>query len=111
MAYLAGAENRDTFNPVSYGQSCGKGGCHTVTEGFLSGSGADVTWDGQAPLGQPFTVREPLWAWGTGRNLITGNGPAIAMLVVGLFFNAFTILLVLALAGGVRHMQSRRRQG
>jgi len=42
---------------------------------YLSKSGADVTWDSQAPLGQPFTVRVPVWAWRTGRNLIYGDGP------------------------------------
>lgn len=37
-AYVVGAGNQDTFDPVSYGQSCGvpRGGCHTVTEGYLS---------------------------------------------------------------------------
>jgi len=73
VAYLAGAESQDTLNPLSYGQAC-KGGCHTVTEGYLSKSGADVTWDSQVPLGQPFTVRVPVWASGTGRNLIYGDG-------------------------------------
>ena len=72
-AYVAGAENQDTFNPASYGQACTSGvghrvGCHTVTKGYLSQSGADVTWDGQVPLGQPFSVRDPLWAWGSGRS-------------------------------------------
>jgi hypothetical protein len=74
VAYLAGAESQDTFNPLPYGQACSKGGCHTVTEGYLSKSGADVTWDSQVPLGQPFTVRVPVWASGTGRNLIYGDG-------------------------------------
>ena len=69
-AYVAGAENQDIFNPVSYGQACSGGvghgvGCHTVTEGYLSRSGADVTWGSQVPLGQPFSVRRP--ALGLGR--------------------------------------------
>ena len=60
-AYVVGAGNQDTFNPVSYGQACvPRGGCHTVTEGYLSKSGADVTWGSQVPLGQPFSVRDPL---------------------------------------------------
>jgi hypothetical protein len=61
-AYAAGAENKDTFNPVSYGQACSgmpRGGCHPVTEGYLSKSGADVTSGSQVPLGQPFNVRDP----------------------------------------------------
>src|ERR1700689_4478585 len=74
-AYVVGAENHDTFNPVSYGQACGGGGgrgpCHMVTEGYLSHVGAHVTWGSQVPLGQPLSVRDPLWDWGTGRTLIS----------------------------------------
>jgi len=36
-----------------------------VTEGYLSKSGTDVTWGSQVPLDHPFSVRDPLWAWGT----------------------------------------------
>ena len=54
-----------------------------MAEGYLSKSGADVTWDSQVTLGQPFTVRVPVWAWGTGRNLIYGDGTPIAMIIVG----------------------------
>jgi hypothetical protein len=107
-AYVVGAENQDTFNPVSYGQACSKGGCHTVTEGYLSKSGADVTWSSQVPLSQPFSVRDPLWSWGTGRNLTSGDGSAIAMIVVGLFFDGVTFLLLYALVVIVRHTPSRR---
>lgn len=110
VAYLSGAERQDTFNPLSYGQSCGRGGCHTVTEGYLSKSGADVTWDGQVPLGQPFTIRDPLWAWGTGRNLMYGDGTPIAMIIVGLFFESLAVLFVFVLLAVIRHQSSRRRQ-
>src|ERR1700685_4550060 len=77
-AYVLGAENQDPFNPASYGQACNSvtrrypGGCQIVTEGYLYKSGADVTWGSQVPLGQPFSVRDPLWAWGRGRTLISG---------------------------------------
>jgi hypothetical protein len=98
-AYVVGAGNRDTFNPVSYSQTCGRRGCITVTEGYLSKSGADVTWGGQVPLGQPISVRDPLWAWGTGRslNFATGDGSAIPTIVAGLFFNGITLLLLYVL--------------
>jgi hypothetical protein len=111
-AYVAGAGNQDTFNPVSYGQSCGvpRGGCHTVTEGYLSRSGMDVTWGSQVPLGQPFSVRDPLWAWGTGRNLTSGDGSAIPNIVAGLFFDGVTLLLLYALVVIGRHTSSRRSQ-
>jgi len=115
-AYVAGAENQDTFNPVSYGQACsgvphrGGGGCQLVTEGYLSKSGADVTWGSQVPLGQPFSVHDPLWAWGRGRILISGDGSAIANIVAGLFFDAVTLLLLYILVVIVRDTPSGRSQ-
>jgi len=113
-AYVAGAENLDTFNPVSYGQACLNvprgGGCHTVTEGYLSKSGADVTWGSQVPLGQPFSVRDPVWAWGSGRNLTSGDGSAIPTIVAGLFFGGVTLLLLYVLVVLVRDTSPRRSQ-
>ena len=114
-AYAVGAENQDTFNPVSYGQACSGGvghgvGCHTVTEGYLSKSGADVTWGSQVPLGQPFSVRDPLWAWGTGRTLTSGEGSAIGTIVAGLFFDGVALLLLYVLVVIVRDTPLRRSQ-
>lgn len=115
-AYVVGAENQDTFNPVSYGQACSGlpqragGGCHTVTEGYLSKSGAGVTWGSQVPLGQPFRVRDPVWAWGTGRNLASGDGSAIPTIVAGLFFNGVTLLLLYVLVVIVRETSPGRSQ-
>jgi hypothetical protein len=111
-AYVAGAENQDTFNPVSYGQACSglKGGCHPVTEGYLSSSDTNVSWGGQVPLGQPFSVRDPLWAWGNGRNLISGDGSAIPNIIAGLFFDGVTLLLLYALVVTGRYTSSGRSQ-
>jgi hypothetical protein len=110
-AYAVGAGRQDTFNPVSYGQACApRSGCHTVTEGYLSRSGADVTWGSQVPLGQPFSVRDPLWAWGTGRNLTSGDGWAIPTIVAGLFFDGVTLLLLYILVALVRGTPSMRSQ-
>jgi hypothetical protein len=86
------------------------GGCSTVTEGYLSASGAAVTWGSQVPLGQPFSVRDPLWAWGSGRNLDTGDGSAIPTIIAGLFFDGVTLLLLYALVVIVRDTPSRRSQ-
>jgi hypothetical protein len=113
--YVVGAENQDTFNPVSYGQACGGGvghgiSCHTVTEGYLSSSGADVTWGSQVPLGQPFRVHDPLWAWGGGRTLASGEGAAIPTIIAGLFFDGVTLLLLYILVVIVRETPSRRSQ-
>ena len=114
-AYVVGAENQDTFNPVSYSQACGGGvghglSCHTVTEGFLSKSGADVTWGSQVPLGEPFSVHDPLWAWGGGRTLTGGDSSAIPTIVAGLFFDGVTLLLLYILVVMVRDTPSRRSQ-
>jgi hypothetical protein len=116
-AYVVGAEHQDTFNPVSYSQSCvggGRfgGGCHMVTDGYLSESGTDVTWGSPVPLGQPFSARDPLWAWGTGRTLTNGDTSAIPTIVAGLFFNALTLLLLYVLVVIVRDTPGspRRRQ-
>lgn len=113
-AYVVGAENQGTFNPVSYGPACMSGvprqrGCHLVTDGFLSRSGTDVTWGGVVPLGQPFSVRDPLWAWGRGRILLTSDAPAIANIITGLFFDGVTLLLLYVLIVVVRETPSRRR--
>lgn len=53
---MLGAENQDTFNPVSYSHCpvIHNGGCQVMTEGCLSNSGADVNWGSLVPLGQPF---------------------------------------------------------
>ncbi len=113
-AYVVGAGNQDTFNPVSYSQACSHRGCITVTEGYLSKSGAHVIWGGQVPLGQPFSVRDPLWAWGSGRNLnlSSGDGSAIPTIVAGLFFDGVALLLLCVLVVIVRDTSgsSRRSQ-
>jgi hypothetical protein len=111
-AYVVGAGKQDTFNPVSYSQSCGRRGCITVTDGYLSRSGAHVTWGGQVPLGQPISVRDPLWAWGTGRslNLSSGDASAIPTIVAGLFFDGATLLLLWVLVVIMRETSSERSQ-
>jgi hypothetical protein len=109
-AYVVGAGRQDTFNPVSYAQVCAGmsvrtgGGCHIVTEGYLSKSREHVTWGSQVPLGQPFSVRDPLWVWGSGRNLdtYTGDGAAIPTIVAGFFFDAVALLLLYILVVIVR---------
>ena len=111
-AYVVGAEHQDTFHPVSYGQSCANlgrhGSCHIVTEGYLSKSGANVTWGSQVPLGQPFSARDPLWAWGSGRTLTGGDGTAITTILGGLFFDGVSLLLLYILVIVMRDKASRR---
>ncbi len=115
-AYVTGVEHQDTFNPVSYATACatvGRGGlgqCQTVTQGYLSSNGARVYWGPQVPIGKPFSVRDPLWAWGSGRGLIDGNGSAIGTILGGLFFDGVALLLLYVLAVVVRDTSPRRSQ-
>jgi hypothetical protein len=112
--YVVGAGKPDTFHPVSYSQACAPtgrfGGCHTVTDGYLSDSGTQFTWGSQVPLGQPVSVRDPLWAWGTGRNLdtYTGDGSAIPTILAGLFFDAVALLLLYVVVVLLRDTSPRR---
>jgi hypothetical protein len=111
-AYVAGAEHQDTFNPVSYSHCpivYGRG-CHVVTEGYLARTGEQVNWGSQVPLGEPFSVRDPLWAWGTGRKLIDGDGSAVPDIVAGLFFDAVALLLLCVIVVIVRETSPRRTQ-
>jgi hypothetical protein len=108
-AYLAGAESSSTFLPLSYSQDCGRGGCTTVTDGTLA-SGSVVTWPDQVPLGQAFTVHEPLWDWGFGTRLINGDGVAIGYLIGGLLVDGFALLVLIHLAKLVSRWLGHRRQ-
>ena len=94
VAYLAGAESSSTFLPVSYGQACGRGGCSTVTYGVLA-NGANVTWPDQVPLGKAIAVRQPLWNWGFGSQMIDGNWSAVGTIFAGLLFSVFGVFVVI----------------
>jgi hypothetical protein len=113
-ADVVGAAHQDTFNPVSYRQACTltsrRMHCITVTEGYLSHSSAGVYWGGQAPLGQPVSVRDPIWAWGTGRSLVSGDSSAIPTIVAGLFFDGVAILLLYIIVVLVRDTSPTRRR-
>jgi len=110
VAYLAGAESSSTFLPLSYGQDCGRSGCSTVTYGVLA-NGASVTWPDQVPLGQAFAVREPLWNWGFGAQMIDGDGSAIGTIVAGVLFNLFGVFILVHLFKLARRWLRHRQLG
>jgi hypothetical protein len=112
VGYLAGAESTATFLPTSYGQICGRGGCSNVTYGYLGtgAAAAPATWPHQVPIGQPFTVREPLWNFGFGAQLIDGDGSAIAYIFLGVLLDGFSALILYALYKVVRQWVRRRRR-
>ncbi len=105
VAYLAGAGKMVTFDPVSYQTTCSAGSCSTTTNGILEtgGAGTQATWQDQVPLGKPFKIREPVWRWGLGLALISSDGIAVVALVIGLLFQGFAVLVVVALVRLVRH--------
>jgi hypothetical protein len=80
-AYVAGAGRSATFLPQTTSVSCSTGrggGCSTVTDGVLeTDPRVSVVWNGQVPLGQPFQVRQPVWAGWTTPALMNGNTAAI----------------------------------
>jgi len=110
VAYLAGAESSSTFLPLSYGQDCGRSGCSTVTYGVLA-NGASVTWPDQVPLGQALAVREPLWNWGFGSQMIDGDGSAIGTIIAGLLFNGFGVFILIHLVKLARRWLRHRQLG
>jgi hypothetical protein len=67
-----------------------------VTDGTLAG-GASVSWPRRVPLGQEFPVREPVWEWGFGAQLINDDAGAIAAVVLGGLVDGFCVLLLVSL--------------
>jgi hypothetical protein len=110
VAYLTGTESTSVFRPTSYGQDCGRNGCTTVTHGLLAG-GARVTWPDQVPLGQAFVVREPLWDWGFGSKLIDGDGTATGLIVAGILFDGWAVLILVHMVKLVRRWLRAHQQG
>ena len=110
IAYVAGAENTATFLPTAYSQDCGRSGCTTVTEGVL-GNGASATWPNQVPLGQSFTVAQPMMNWGFGSNLIDGDGTAAGTIFAGVLFDGFSVLVLVHLAKLGRRWLRHRQLG
>ena len=71
---------------------------------------APATWPGQVPIGAPFIVREPVWNWGFGTQLINGDGSAITYIILGVLFDGFAVLILFALYHAVRQWRRHRQQ-
>jgi len=112
VAYLAGAGNTVTFDPVSYETTCTQGVCQTGTDGILETGGAGVqeTWPAQVPLGRPFQVREPVWRWGLGASLINSDGIAVTAVVLSLAIEALAIWVTVSLVRLARNWRRHRQQ-
>jgi hypothetical protein len=111
VAYLAGAGQTVTFDPVSYQTNCDQASCQTSTDGILwtGGTGTDATWPDVVPLGRPFPVREPVWRWGLGAALISSDPIAITAVVVSLLIEGTAALVVVYLVKLARTWRRHRQ--
>ena len=110
-AYFAGAEQTVTFVPTAHSQSCGRSGCHTETDGYLQIPGdPSATWPSDALLGVPFQVRQPLWNWGFGSELIDGDAGAIGHIFAGALFDGASLLVIFAGYRVTRNWLRHRRE-
>jgi len=66
--------------------------------------------DGPGTDGAPFTVRQPLWNWGFGTQLVNGDGSAITYIILGVLFDGFAVLILFALYHAVRQWRRHRQQ-
>jgi hypothetical protein len=112
VAYLAGAENTVTFDPLSHQTNCDRYSCQTSTDGILESSGTSVnaTWPNVVPLGKPFQVREPVWRWGLGEALIDSDGIAVGAVLICLLIEGAGVLVVISLVRLARNWRRHRRQ-
>jgi hypothetical protein len=112
VAYLAGAGNTVTFDPVSYQTSCSSGSCQTGTDGILEtgGAGVQATWPDVVPLGRPFQVREPVWRWGLGLALISSDGIAVIAIVISVLIEGFAVWVTVSLVRLARNWRRHRQQ-
>jgi hypothetical protein len=110
IAYLAGAGRSVTFIPQSYQQVCGRGGCHNETNGtLLSSPPVTATWPDQVPLGQSFSVRQPIWnGWGS-PDLMNGEQAGGVIFGIIMFDGPTILMLYLLIRVGWRKLRRRRR--
>jgi len=111
-AYLAGAGNTVTFDPVSHQTNCTQYDCQTSTSGILEtgGAGVEATWPDVVPLGRSFQVREPVWRWGLGEALIDSDGIAVAAVLISLLIEGTAVFVVIRLVKLSRNWRRHRQQ-
>jgi hypothetical protein len=109
-AYAFGAGRTVTFLPQSHEQWCGKQGCSTVTDGILATDPPVLAvWPYDVPLGRPFSVRKPA-VNSLGRVQVMNGSQAAEAIVLGLFFDALAVLIVLMIISQVRRQRGRTTQ-
>ena len=115
IGYLAGAGNSVTFMPQSHQESCGRhrgigSGCSIVTVGTLqTNPPVSATWPSGVPLGQSFSVRQPVWnGWGS-PVLMTGS-QAGGLIFGIIFFDVPTVVILCLLVRMAWQSLQRRRR-
>jgi hypothetical protein len=111
LAYLAGAGQTATFYPGDSNQVCGRFGCSTVTEGTLTadGTGPEFTWPADTGV-NPFKVRMPVWAWGTGHQLMADDGTAVHGTFIGVFLDLIAALVIYVFVSAAQSVRRKRRR-
>lgn len=111
LAYLSGTGQTATFYPDDSNQVCGRFGCSTSTEGTLNadGTGPEFTWPADSSV-DPFKVWVPVWAWGTGRTVVTGDGMAVHNTFIGVFLDLIAALVIGSFVSAVRSVRRKRRR-
>jgi len=105
-AYAFGAGRTVTFLPQSHEQWCGRQGCSTVTDGILqTDPPVSAVWPYDVRLGQPFSVRKPA-VNGLGQVQVMNGSQAAEAIVLGLFFDALAVLIIIMI---ISHVRRRRR--
>jgi hypothetical protein len=108
-AYAFGAGRTVTFLPRSHEQWCGRQGCSTVTDGILQTEPpVSAVWPYDVPLGHPFSVRKPA-VNSLGRVQVMNGSQAAEAIVLGLFFDALAVLIILMIISQVRHRRRSSR--
>lgn len=110
--YAVGAGQTVSFVPQSYqDQPCtAQGGCSTSTVGVLRTTPpVTVVWPGEAPLGRPFPVRQPVWKAPWGADELYDGSRAAFYIVLGLILDAAAAFLVTRIVLRVRRRLRARR--
>lgn len=94
-AYLAGIGGQDFTGPAS-GRACATAAC------------AGPGWADPLPLGRSLPVRALVAATGPDPGLVPGFGTAVAVLQLGLVFDGFAVLSVLAVLPQARRLTRAR---
>lgn len=92
IAYLTGQAPTVSFLPQSHSSQCAQGSttnCWMSTTGILEDTGTRVVHAGTLAIGQPISVRAPLWRWDfSGLELLDDRGAEVYTCAAGELVNS-----------------------